>query len=227
MFIRASVLKEALMNQTPRFLSRPVPAQFHRKTGPVSRLHLCLHLHQPKTTRRGRHAAPPSKSPRHQSIRWSSPSNDKASFDDSRDSQGASKSSWLPKTCPSYDDANSNRQNLCVTPLVALTRLSAAASRSTPSASFTTPPWIVSFGKRRIEAGARSARVGDLVEQSIEVVVKAPWPSPTDFHKARQDDGGIGAGIADLARDLDSRDKGWIPPARCPAARRLANPLRS
>ncbi len=35
----------------------------------------------------------------------------------SRDSQGPSESSSLPKTCPSYDDPKSNRQNLCVTPL--------------------------------------------------------------------------------------------------------------
>ena len=68
--------------------------------------------HPPKPT-----CSATSKSRRHQSIRWSSPSNDKASSDDSRDSQEPSRSSLLPKTCPSYDDANSNRQNLCVTPL--------------------------------------------------------------------------------------------------------------
>ncbi len=39
---------------------------------------------------------------------------------DSRDSQGASRSSSLPKTSPSYDDPNSNRQNLCVTQLVTI-----------------------------------------------------------------------------------------------------------
>ncbi len=59
-----------------------------------------------------------SKSRRQRSIRWSSPSNVEASSDGSHDSQGASRSSSLPKTCRSYDDPNSNRQNLCVTPLV-------------------------------------------------------------------------------------------------------------
>ena len=58
-----------------------------------------------------------SKSRRHQSIRWSSRSNKPALSEDSRDSQGASKSSLLPKTCPSYNVATSNHQNLCVTPL--------------------------------------------------------------------------------------------------------------
>ena len=68
--------------------------------------------HPPKPT-----CSATSKSRRHQSIRWSSPSNDKVSSDDSRDSQGASSSWLLPKTCRSYADPNSNRQNLCVTPL--------------------------------------------------------------------------------------------------------------
>ena len=87
--------------------------------------------HPPKPT-----CSATSKSRRHQSIRWSSPSNDMASCDDSPDSQGPSRSSLLPKTCPSCDDANSNRQNLCVTPLSrpSAIRLTPRAHRSLPRA---------------------------------------------------------------------------------------------
>jgi hypothetical protein len=38
----------------------------------------------------------------------------------------------LPKTCPSYDDTNSNRQNLCVMPLVKTGRLRQFQPRAQP-----------------------------------------------------------------------------------------------
>ncbi len=83
--------------------------------------------HPPKPT-----CSATSKSRRHQSIRWSSRSNKPASSEDSRDSQGASGFSLLPKTCPSYDDTNSNRQNLCVMPLVKTGRLRQFQPRAQP-----------------------------------------------------------------------------------------------
>jgi len=58
-YVHRGLLAERSSDESNRrCLSRPFAAQLHRKAGTVSRLHLRLHPHQPKTSRRSRHAAP-------------------------------------------------------------------------------------------------------------------------------------------------------------------------
>ncbi len=141
--------------------------------------------HPPKPT-----CSATSKSRRHQSIRWSSRSNKPASSEDSRDSQGASGFSLLPKTCPSYDDTNSNRQNLCVMPLVKTGRLRQFRPRAQPISgevtrciSLLSLPLLATSGSQSHAAGTSAYPPTADIRWSMSVIVpiSSALPPETDI----------------------------------------------